>query len=72
MLGSAQVTLENGTLHINFNDFITYDAEHWHYDTFITNRDPRFYEKLKVNFDLNEAGKISQFHMMGEGFTKDK
>lgn len=70
MLGSVQVTLLNGKLQINFNDFITYSAEHWHYDTFITNKDPRFYEKLKVSFDLNESGKISQFNIMGEVFTK--
>jgi CubicO group peptidase (beta-lactamase class C family) len=70
MLGNAQVTLLNGQLQINFNDFMSYEAEHWHYDTFVTNKDPRFYEKLKVNFDLSEAGKIIRFHMMGEEFTK--
>lgn len=70
MLGKAQVTLLNGTLQINFNDFITYQTEHWHYDTFITNKDPRFYEQLKVNFDLNASGKISKFNFMGEIFTK--
>ena len=70
MLGTAQVTLEDGSLQINFNDFITYSTEHWHYNTFVTNKDPRFYEKLKVNFDLNEAGKISQLNIMGESFTK--
>ena len=70
MLGSVQVTLLNDTLQINFNDFITYSLEHWHYDTFNTNKDPRFYEKLKVNFDLNEAGKSSRLNIMGEVFTK--
>jgi CubicO group peptidase (beta-lactamase class C family) len=72
MLGNAQVTLESGNLLINLNDFITYETEHWHYNTFITNRDPRFYEKLKVNFDLNEMGKISQFTIMGTQFKKVK
>ncbi|TLF40223.1 serine hydrolase [Maribacter aurantiacus] len=72
MLGNAQVTMLKGQLQMNFNDFITYSLEHWHYDTFITNKDSRFYEKSKVNFDINEAGKISQFHIMGEKFTKEK
>lgn len=72
MLGTAQVTLENGSLQINFNEFITYSTEHWHYNTFITNKDPRFYERLKVNFDLNEVGKISQLQIMGEKFTKEE
>lgn len=70
MLGNATVTLEKGKLQINFNDFITYRAEHWNYDTFITNKDPRFYEKLKVNFDLGDSGKVTRFHMMGEEFKK--
>ncbi|WP_339657451.1 serine hydrolase [uncultured Maribacter sp.] len=72
MLGSVQVALLNGKLQINFNEFITYSAEHWHYDTFITNKDPRFYKKLKVNFDLNEAGKSSRLNIMGEVFIKKK
>jgi CubicO group peptidase (beta-lactamase class C family) len=70
MLGTATITISNNNLDINFNNFITYSAEHWHYNTFITNKDPRFYEKSKVNFDLNEAGKISQFKIIGEKFTK--
>ncbi|MEH6514355.1 MAG: serine hydrolase [Maribacter arcticus] len=72
MLGSVQVTLLNDALQINFNDFITYSLEHWHYDTFITNKDPRFYEKLKVKFDLNETGKSSRLNIMGEVFTKEE
>ena len=70
MLGTATVTISNNNLDINFNDFITYTTAHWHYNTFITNKDPRFYEKSKVNFDLNAAGKISHFNIIGEKFTK--
>jgi CubicO group peptidase (beta-lactamase class C family) len=70
MLGTATVTISNNNLEINFNDFISYSLAHWHYNTFITNKDPRFYEKSKVNFDLNAAGKISHFNIIGEKFTK--
>ncbi len=70
MLGSAKVSMQNDKLRINFNEFITYDARHWHYDTFITNKDPRFREKLVVRFELNNDGEISQFDFMGEVFTK--
>lgn len=70
MLGSAKVSLKNKALQINFNDFITYDAEHWHYDTFITNKDPRFREKLMIRFELDADAKISQLDFMGEVFTK--
>ncbi len=70
MLGTARVVESENTLAINFNDFISYEAQHWHYDTFITNKDPRFYETLKVHFELDETGKVYQLHMMGEVFKK--
>ncbi|MEP3210453.1 MAG: serine hydrolase [Maribacter sp.] len=70
MLGSAKVALKNNVLQINFNDFISYDTEHWHYDTFITNKDPRFYEKLMVRFELNTDGEVEEFDFMGEVFTR--
>lgn len=70
MLGNAQVTVVNGQLQINFNDFISYDTEHWHYNTFVTNKDPRFYGKLKVTFNLSEAGKSHELELLGTVFTK--
>lgn len=70
MLGKVVVTAQDDALQTNFNDFITYDAEHWHYDTFITNKDPRFHEKLLIRFELNTDGKINQLDFMGEVFTK--
>ncbi|MFK7814119.1 MAG: serine hydrolase, partial [Maribacter sp.] len=70
MLGTGAVSVVNNKLQINFNDFISYTMEHWHYDTFMTNKDPRFYEKLEVRFELNNAGKASNFNIMGEVFKK--
>lgn len=70
MLGEAKVAIEGNTLKINFNDFISYTAEHWHFDTFMTNKDPRFLEKLAVHFVLNTDGEINQLDIMGEVFTK--
>ena len=72
MLGTAKITLEDGSLQINFNDFITYTTEHWHYNTFITNKDPRFYEELKITFNLNEGGTINDFKIMGAEFIKEE
>ncbi|WP_273567358.1 DUF3471 domain-containing protein [Maribacter halichondriae] len=70
MLGTAKVVIkENGPM-INFNDFITYDMEHWHYDTFMTNKDKRFREKLEVRFQLDTSGKVNDLYLMGEIFTK--
>ncbi len=70
MLGTGTVSVVNNKLQINFNDFINYNLEHWHYNTFKTNKDPRFYEKLEVRFELNNDGKSSNFNIMGELFTK--
>jgi len=70
MLGSATITVQNTELQVNFNDFITYDAQHWHYDTFITNKDPRFKDKIMIQFKMNSDGKIERFDFMDQGFTK--
>lgn len=70
MLGEAKVTLQGNELLVNFNDFISYKAKHWHFDTFITNKDPRFREKMVVHFELNADGEINQFDIMDEVFTK--
>ena len=71
MLGTGTVSVIDSKLQINFNDFINYNMEHWHFDTFITNKDPRFYEELEVRFELNNSGKASNFNIMGEVFTKN-
>ncbi len=70
MLGTAFITVNDTRLKVNFNDFMSYQAEHWHYDTFITNKDPRFYEELMLQFEMNSAGKIKEFDFMGEVFKK--
>jgi CubicO group peptidase (beta-lactamase class C family) len=70
MLGSAKVMIQNNLMQINFNDFITYEVEHWHYDTFITNKDPRFREKMIIRFELDTDGKIDQLDFMDEVFIK--
>lgn len=70
MLGTATIAVHNTELIVNFNDFISYEAQHWHYNTFITNKDPRFYEKITIQFEMNSDGKIKEFDFMGEVFTK--
>jgi CubicO group peptidase (beta-lactamase class C family) len=70
MLGTATITVLNTELKVNFNEFISYEAQHWHYDTFITNKDSRFYEKTMIQFEMNSDGKIKEFNFMGEVFKK--
>jgi CubicO group peptidase (beta-lactamase class C family) len=70
MLGTAKISLVDTKLRVNLNNFISYDLEHWHFNTFMTNKDPRFLEKLSVHFELNTDGKINQFELMDEVFSK--
>ena len=72
MLGTATVTLDNDKLQIDFNDFVNYYMEHWHYDTFMTNKDTRFRQKIMVRFELNTDAKIAAFDLMGNLFTKSE
>ena len=70
MLGNATVTEIGNTLEVNFNSHISYRASHWHFDTFITNKDPSWGEKFEIRFELNNKGEIKQLDFMGEEFTK--
>ncbi|WP_189663347.1 MULTISPECIES: serine hydrolase [unclassified Polaribacter] len=70
MLGVVSVSLDKGQLKIDFNNLFNYQLEHWHDDTFITNKDPIYRDKFFFNFNLNASGKIAYFEFFGEKFTK--
>ncbi|MDT0540161.1 serine hydrolase [Croceitalea sp. P059] len=72
LIGSAKVKYNNGQLHIDFNDFVKYNLEHWHYDTFLTNKDSRFRQKMMIRFELNTDGKVQELDLFGDVFTKTK
>ena len=70
MLGKVMVTISGDALQINFNDYKKYSVTHWHYDTFITNKDPRWRSSFMVTFELDSRGKSSELNVMGEIFRK--
>ena len=70
MLGNATVTQIGDTLEVNFNSHISYRASHWHYDTFITNKEASRGDIFEIRFDLNNNGEVKQLDFMGEVFTK--
>ncbi len=72
MLGTAEVSLINGNLHVDFNNFTKFELKHWHYDTFKTNKDPKWRFSGLVNFNLNSTGKIDELEVFGEKFSKTK
>lgn len=68
--GDITVSLVNKQLQLDINHFLLYKAEHWHYNTFITNKDPKWQEKFLINFDLDQSGKINELELFGERFIK--
>lgn len=72
MLGNIKVSEFEQNLQLNINDFLYYKTEHWNYDTFITNKDPKWRVKYFIDFNLNQSGKISELEFLGETFSKLK
>ncbi|MEH6535912.1 MAG: serine hydrolase [Psychroserpens sp.] len=70
MLGIVNISLVSDQLQIDFNNYLNYKMEHWHYDTFITNKDPKWRGEILINFNLNTSGKIEDLEAFGEKFTK--
>ncbi|MEO6348691.1 MAG: serine hydrolase [Aquaticitalea sp.] len=72
LLGKATVSMVEDQLHIDFNQFSEFELTHWHYDTFITNKNSKFRERNLINFNLNVSGNIKEFELGGEKFTKQE
>ncbi len=70
MLGEIEINVNDGQLQIDVNNYLSFVAKHWHYDTFITNKDPKWRVKLMLQFNLNELGKTADLKMFGETFVK--
>ena len=70
MLGSVAIRLVNGQLQIDVNKHLNYKMEHWHHNTFITSKDPRWRSESLINFNLNTSGKIEELEVFEEKFTK--
>jgi hypothetical protein len=71
-LGSAKVTLQNDRLQVNFNDFVSFDMAHWHYDTFRATRKTNWGEEFFFNFQLNRSGKAYILDLYEEEFIKEE
>lgn len=71
MLGTVNVKLLNNKLKVNINDYKSATAEHWHYDTFITEKDPKWRSRFPLQFILNASGKVKVLDLLGEKFSKE-
>jgi CubicO group peptidase (beta-lactamase class C family) len=70
MLGIVNVKLEENKLILNFNDYASFIGEHWHFDTFITEKNPRYLSSILFSFNKNQSGKIVELEIFGEKFNK--
>lgn len=72
MLGEVTVRLHNKQLELNFNNYLFYKIEHWYYNTFITNLDSKWRNKVLINFNLDKSGKVKELIAFSEKFIKTK
>ncbi len=63
--GDAEITLEDGVLVIDpkAHPEITGSLEHWQFDTYLCSWSDRMWDESLVYFDLDDAGKVSQFRV---------
>ena len=70
LCGQLTITVENDSLLLDFNDFESMRARHWHYDTFRTATSKRWTSPNLVSFQLNGQAKVESLHFWGYTFTK--
>jgi hypothetical protein len=61
--GDAEITLLDGVLTLDpkAHPAVTGRLEHWQFDTFLCTWTDHFWDQSLVYFDLDDAGKVSQF-----------
>ncbi|MDX1331529.1 MAG: DUF3471 domain-containing protein, partial [Robiginitalea sp.] len=70
MLGEVVVSVVPEGMHLKFNDFVQFETQHWHYDTFRIMPDNRYRFEGLVSFHLGTDGAVSDLEAFGERFTK--
>lgn len=70
MLGEAAVSLSPEGMQLRFNDFVSFDAQHWHYDTFRILPDNRYRFEGFFAFHLGTDGSVAELEAFGERFIK--
>jgi len=64
-------TFEN-QLKININNIYNLIGTHWHYNTFITNKEEPFFDGSMINFIINQEGKVEKLHLFEMEYLKEK
>jgi CubicO group peptidase (beta-lactamase class C family) len=70
MLGDVAVRQSPDGLQFDFNRFMAFEAGHWHYDSFRSNRENRYRAQVLFTFHLGPGGAVSELEALGERFKK--
>ena len=70
MLGEVTVSLVPEGMQMGFNDFVSFKAQHWHYDTFLISPENRYRFEGFFNFHLGTDGSVAEMEAFGERFAK--
>jgi hypothetical protein len=70
--GVATVASKGSTLEIDFNNYLTFSTEHWHYDAFRGAPVGEAFDWIALfNFQIGQRGVIDSFMFMDEKFEKE-
>lgn len=70
MLGKVSVSVAGDGLECDFNDFVSFQATHWHFDTFRSDKNNRYRASILINFNLDPSGEIEELEAFGQTFKK--
>ena len=70
MLGEVTVSIIPEGMQLRFNDFVSFKAQHWHYDTFRISPENRYRFEGFSTFHLGSDGSVGEMEVFGERFTK--
>lgn len=70
MYGTVVIELIDGQLHAYMNNKWHLSLNHWHYDTFRSDKHHQWRSKVFASFGVNQEGKISDLEIMGREFRR--
>ncbi len=59
LFGTIEVSVSGDRLEFNLNDLQDFSAEHWHYNTFRSEKDPRWRSRTLISFTVDHRGKAA-------------
>ena len=70
MCGKLTISIKDGGLDLNFNDFEKINAAHWHYDTFRTKTNKSWVSPILLTFKLDGSAQVETAEFIGYTFQK--